>query len=384
MIALLWIGFSVFVLVMLALDLFVVNRKPHVINVRAALGWTGVCIVMALAFNVAVYYIYEHDWLGIGSKFAVINLPDPPALGPGETPPADAEPPKLRIPTGQGKRAATEFFTGWLIEYSLSMDNIFVIALIFAHFQVPTRFQHRVLFWGILGALVLRGIMIGLGAVLVANFEWVLYIFGVILVYTGVKLVTQKEEDFDPEHGWVLRMARRLLPISRGISAERFTARIDGKLFFTPLFIVLLVVETTDVVFAIDSIPAIFGITRDPFLVFTSNIFAIMGLRSLYFALAALMDKFKFVKFSLAFILAFVGVKMMLEGVHRLRPVSARLFGEVPGWLDWLPTEQVHIASGVSLGIIAAALTVGVGTSVVLSRRKAQARRPELNDEPTE
>lgn len=383
MIAFLWIGFILFVLVMLALDLFVVNRKPHEINVRAALGWTGVCIVVALAFNVAVYYIYEHNWLGIGSQFALINAPDAPAGQAPEAPPSEAQLP-AGVRTGQGTRAAQEFFTGWLIEYSLSMDNIFVIALIFAHFQVPAKFQHRVLFWGILGALVLRGVMIGLGAVLVTHFEWVLYIFGAILIYTGVKLVMQREEEFDPEHGWVLRLARRLLPISRGISAERFTARIDGKLYFTPLFIVLLVVETTDVVFAIDSIPAIFGITKDPFLVFTSNIFAIMGLRSLYFALAALMDKFKYVKFSLAFILAFVGVKMMLEGLHHLRPISGKVFGGVPGWLDWLPAEQVHISSGVSLGVIAAALTVGVGTSVMLARRKPRPQPPDLNDEPTE
>ncbi len=302
MIAWLWVGFVVFVLVMLAIDLFFVNRNPHEVRIKEALGWTGVCIVLALIFNVAVYYIYEHDWLGIGSNFANLT-----AAAAGTS-----EPGTLTTPTGQGKRAAMQFFTGWLIEYSLSMDNIFVIALIFAHFRIPSRYQHRVLFWGILGALILRGVLILAGAALVAEFEWIIYIFGAFLIYTGIKLVSQNSDDYDPEKGIVLRMARKVLPVSPGLDGERFTTRVNAKLFFTPLFIVLLVVETTDVVFAVDSIPAIFGITRDPFLVFTSNVFAIMGLRSLYFALASLMNKFSYLKYSLAFIRVFVGVKMML------------------------------------------------------------------------
>lgn len=373
MIAWLWAGFVVFVLVMLALDLFVVNRKPHVINAREALAWTGVCIALALLFNVAVYFIYAHDWLGIGTQFATQHAP---GLA-GE-----------RMDSGPalGKRAATEFFTGWLIEYSLSMDNIFVIALIFGHFKVPQQYQHRLLFWGIMGALVLRGVMILAGAALVQNFEWILYIFGALLIFTGFKLVAQKDEDFDPEHGFVLRIARRLLPISSSEHGSRFTTRVDGRFMFTPLFVVLLVVETTDVVFAVDSIPAIFGITRDPFLVFTSNVFAIMGLRSLYFALASLMNKFRFIKFSLAFILVFVGVKMMLEGVHHLRPIAGKVLKEVPSWLGWLPSDPVHINPAISLSIIAGALVIGVGTSMIVAeeKKKEASEPPKLDNEPAE
>lgn len=355
MIAWLWVGFVVFVLVMLAIDLFFVNRNPHEIRIKEALGWTGVCIVMALLFNVAVYYIYEHDWMGIGTNFANLSA----AAGGTE------QPGTLTVPTGQGKRAAMQFLTGWLIEYSLSMDNIFVIALIFAHFRIPSQYQHRVLFWGILGALILRGVMILAGAALVAEFEWIIYIFGAFLIYTGVKLVSQDAGEYDPEKGIVLRLARKLLPVSGGLESERFTTRIGGRFLFTPLFIVLLVVETTDVVFAVDSIPAIFGITRDPFLVFTSNVFAIMGLRSLYFALASLMNKFAYLKYSLAFILVFVGVKMMLEGLHHIRPLTDKALGGLPSYLAWLPENQVHLSSTLSLSIIAGALALGVAYSML-------------------
>ncbi|MDX2130650.1 MAG: TerC family protein [Planctomycetota bacterium] len=360
MLAWLWVGFIVFVLAMLAIDLFLVNRKPHIINIREALGWTGVCVVLALAFNVGVYFIYEHDLFGIGEKFAHMRPGDDPA-------PAG----------GMGRPAAIQFLSGWLIEYSLSMDNIFVIALIFSHFRVKREHQHRILFWGILGALILRGIMIGVGSALVAQFEWILYLFGAILIFTAYKLVAQKEDDFHPENGFVLRLSRRLLPISPEPDGQRFGTRINGKFFFTPLFVVLLVVETTDVVFAIDSIPAIFGITRDPFLVFTSNVFAIIGLRSLYFALAALIEKFTYVKFSLAFILAFVGVKMLLEGVQHLRGLADWAFAGVPAWLGWLPAEPVHLSPGVSLSIIAASLIVGIGTSFVVSSKQQDPAEPD-------
>ncbi|GJQ29354.1 MAG: membrane protein [Phycisphaerae bacterium] len=360
MISLLWIGFIVFVLAMLAIDLFLVNRDPHEVRMKEALGWTGVCVALALLFNVAVYYIYEHDWLGIGSNFANLTAPGGPE--------------HLVVPTGMGKRAATEFFTGWLIEYSLSMDNIFVIALIFAHFRIPAKYQHRVLFWGIMGALILRGVMILAGSVLVTRFEWVIYLFGLFLIYTGIKMVGQNSDDYDPEQGIVLRTARRLLPVTAGLDGERFTTRVDGRLMVTPLFIVLLIVESTDVVFAVDSIPAIFGITRDPFLVFTSNVFAIMGLRSLYFALASLMNKFTYLKYSLAFILVFVGVKMMLEGVHHVRPLVERWSGGLPSWLGWLPVEPVHLTPTVSLSIIAVALAAGVGVSLARPPKKVAAR----------
>lgn len=356
MIALLWAGFVAYVLVMLAIDLFVLNRKSHVVRAREALIWTGVCVVMALAFTGVVYHIYEHDWLGIGSSFMERNAgmenggahadaaPASDAAIPTE-PAAAGLAPVAESHTGMGRRAATEFLTGWLIEYSLSLDNIFVIALIFTHFKVKPQFQHRVLFWGILGALVMRGVMIVAGAALIDRFHWIIYVFGAILILTAIKMLRQKEEEFDPEEGVVFRTARRVLPVSGPREDQRFFVRDGGRWMVTPLFLVLLVVETTDVIFAVDSIPAIFAVTRDPFLVFTSNVFAIMGLRSLYFALASLMDKFGNLKFSLAFVLAFVGVKMILTAF------------------------DIHIDSLVSLGVIAAALAVGIGTSLVGSAR---------------
>lgn len=349
MTSILWIAFVVFVLVMLTLDLFVVNRKPHVIDTRQALLWTGVCVVMALGFNVLVYFIYEHNWFHIADSYGQVH-----ARGGDEA---------------VGMEAATKFLTGWLVEYSLSLDNIFVIAIIFEHFRVAPKYQHRVLFWGILGALILRGIMIGLGAPIVQHFEWVLYIFGALLIYTGVRLIRQKEETMHPENGIVFRTANRIFPVAKGYEGDRFFVRQHGKYHATILFLVLLVVETTDVVFAVDSIPAIFGITTDPFIVFTSNVFAILGLRSLYFALASLKDKFEYLKFSLAFVLAFVGVKMLLEGVHHLRPITTRWMGDLPPWLAWLPTEQVHVPASLSLSIIGTALVAGVGTSLVLAKK---------------
>ncbi len=383
-----WIAFIVFVLVMLALDLFVLNRNPHVIRTREALGWTGVCVLLGLSFNVVVFYLYENDIGGIGTRYHHLYSREAKSRQPLEAPHgADAAtaasaataagdqsvtPPEpegvptvsaaaapdvhepLTVPTGMGRPAAMEFFTGWIIEYALSLDNIFVIALIFTHFRVPAQNQHRVLFWGILGALVFRGIMIGAGTTLVNSLDWILYVFGVVLIVTAIKLLRQQEEHFEPEKGWVYRTAKRLFPFSERMEGDRFFTRVDGRLLATPLFLVLLVVETTDVVFAIDSIPAILSITKDPFLVFTSNVFAILGLRSLYFALAALMDKFGYLKFSLAFILAFVGLKMILEGF------------------------DVHVARETSLGIIGAALAVGVGTSLVLAPKKdpGQAKNP--------
>lgn len=320
-----WVLFCGFVLVMLALDLFVVNRTPHVVKTKEALLWTGVCVVLALAFSVLVYFGYRGDWLQVATDYAEHH-------------------PKGATAHELGLEAATKFVTGWLVEYSLSLDNIFVIAVIFRHFRVESRYQHRVLFWGILGALVLRAVMILTGAALVSRFEWVLYLFGAILVYTGIRLVTQKEEDMDPEHGWVYRSARKLLPLAHGYHGERFVVVQNGRRLFTGLFLVLVVVETTDVVFAVDSIPAILGITTDPFIVFTSNVFAILGLRSMYFALAAMMDKFKYLKYSLAFVLVFVGVKMLVK-----------YFG-------------VHFEPAVTLSIITGALGLGVGVSLWASR----------------
>lgn len=212
-----------------------------------------------------------------------------------------------------GKQAALQFFTGYLIEKSLSLDNIFVIALIFTYFSVPPIYQHRILFWGIMGALVLRGMMILAGAVLIQNFIWMVYVFGVMLIITAVKMLISRHDNLEPEKNPLVKIAKKIYPVATDYSGEKFFTKVDGKRTITPLFLVLIVIETTDVLFAIDSIPAIFAITYDPFIVFTSNVFAILGLRSLYFALAAVMDKFRYLKFSLVFILAYVGIKMILS-----------------------------------------------------------------------
>jgi tellurite resistance protein TerC len=340
----LWIGFIAFVVVMLAIDLFLINRKAHVIRPKEAMAWTCVCVVMALLFSGVVYHVYTHDVLGIGSRYAQHLAAETAGAGArGVAEPAGGS----VVWTGEklGRRAWSEFLAGWLIEYSLSLDNIFVIAMIFLHFRVKPQFQHRVLFWGILGALALRGVMILGGAMLIEKFHWIMYVFAVVLLYTAVKMLRGGAEHFDPEQSPILKFSRRVFRVSAPREDERFLVREGGKLAVTPLFIVLLMVETTDVIFAVDSIPAIFAVTRDPFLVFTSNVFAILGLRSLYFALASLMDSFAHLKYSLAFVLAFVGVKMLLG-----------MWG-------------IHMSSGLSLGVIVVALVAGVASSIFFAKR---------------
>jgi tellurite resistance protein TerC len=264
-----WIGFNVFVLIMLALDLGVFNRKSHVISVKESISWTLVWIALALTFN-----------LGIGHFM--------------------------------GNDKALEFLTGYVIEKSLSIDNIFVIALLFSYFSVPPRYQHKVLFWGILGALVMRASMIAVGAKLIAEFAWIIYVFGAFLILTGIKMIAKQETDIHPEQTLVVRLFRRFIPVTRDYHEGHFFVRQQGAIMATPLFIALLVVEFTDLIFAVDSIPAIFAVTRDPFIVYTSNVFAILGLRSLYFALAGVLDKFHYLKFGLGLVLTFVGIKMLL------------------------------------------------------------------------
>lgn len=264
-----WIGFNLFVLIMLALDLGVFNRKSHVISVKESISWTLVWIALALTFN-----------LGIGHFM--------------------------------GNDKALEFLTGYVIEKSLSVDNIFVIALLFSYFSVPPRYQHKVLFWGILGALVMRASMIAVGAKLIAEFAWIIYVFGAFLILTGIKMIAKQETDIHPEQTFVVRLFRRFIPVTRDYHDGHFFVRQQGALMATPLFIALLVVEFTDLIFAVDSIPAIFAVTRDPFIVYTSNVFAILGLRSLYFALAGVLDKFHYLKFGLGLVLTFVGIKMLL------------------------------------------------------------------------
>lgn len=293
----LWIGFIIFIILMLALDLGVFNRKDHVIGIREAMKWTAFWIFLALLFNVGVYYLYNYNIMEIGGE-SVRDL--------------------------SGREAAIQFFTGYIIEKSLSMDNIFVIALIFSYFRVPGKYQHRVLFWGILGAIIMRGIMILAGAALIAQFSWMIYVFGGLLIVTAAKMLIFKDVEIEPEKNLLVRVVRKFYRVSPKFEGHNFFTHIGGKRAVTPLFIALLVVESSDVLFAIDSIPAIFAVTRDPFLVFTSNIFAILGLRSMYFALAAMIEKFQHLKTSIIVVLVYVGVKMIMNH-HFPIPASVSL-----------------------------------------------------------
>ena len=265
----LWVGFNLFVLAMLALDLGVFHRKAHAVTLRESLTWTAVWVALSLLFNLGVWHY----------------------LGP---------------------QKGLEFFTGYLIEKSLSVDNVFVFALLFSYFAVPPKSQHKVLFWGILGALLMRAGMIVLGAALITRFAWVIYLFGAFLILTGIKMIVQRKQEIHPERNPIVRGFKRLMPVTSDYRGEQFFVRENGVRMATPLFIVLLFIEFTDLIFAVDSIPAIFAVTTDPFIVYTSNVFAILGLRSLYFALAGIMHRFCYLKLGLGVVLAFVGVKMLL------------------------------------------------------------------------
>lgn len=298
----LWVGFNVFVLAMLALDLGVFHRKAHVVSFRESITWTLVWVVLALLFNLGVWHY-------------------------------------------AGSPKALEFFTGYLIEKSLSVDNVFVFALLFSYFAVPAQYQHKVLFWGILGALVMRAIMIALGAALITKFTWIIYIFGGFLILTGIKMVVKREEEIHPERNPVVRWFKQLMPVTADYRGDRFFVREQGVRQATPLFVVLLLVEISDLIFAVDSIPAIFAVTTDPFIVYTSNVFAILGLRSLYFALAGVMDKFHYLKVGLGVVLAFVGVKMLLAHT------------------------AYKIDTLVSLGIVVLILAISVAASLLRPKR---------------
>jgi tellurite resistance protein TerC len=274
----LWVGFNAAVLVMLALDLGVFHRKAHAVTLREASAWTAVWVSLAMLFNAGIWY------------FA-------------------------------GPQPALEFLTGYLVEKSLAVDNIFVIALIFSYFAVPAAYQHRVLFWGILGALVMRGAFIGAGAYVLHQWHWVIYVFGGILLVTGIRMAVRKDESIDPENNPVVRLARRWLPLTQRYDGHHFWTVENGRRVATPLFLVLLLVEFTDLVFAIDSIPAIFAITDDAFIVYTSNVMAILGLRSMYFLLAGVVHKFVYLKFGLSLVLVFVGGKMLLIDVFKVPTV---------------------------------------------------------------
>ncbi len=284
-----WSGFLLFVFVVLALDLGVFNRTPHAPSLKEALLFTTGTIVMALLFTVFVYFAYDGHWLGLGMAVDAVGQQ-----------------------VNDGRLASVKFLTGYVVELSLSMDNVFVIALIFQHLKVPLMYQHRVLFWGILGALVMRGLMIGIGAQLVARYHWVLYVFGAFLVFTAVRMLWRNEEEAEAQmESIVVRWLRKHFPVTDRFYEQHFIVELDGRKFLTPLAVALVLVETTDLIFAVDSIPAIFAITADPFLVFTSNVFAILCLRSLYFGLAGLIEKFRYLKVSLALVLGIVGVKML-------------------------------------------------------------------------
>lgn len=310
--AVIWILFLLFIVGLLLLDLGVFHKKSHEIKVPEALAWTTVWVAIALAFNVFIYFLYENNWGWV--DISVQHL--------------------------SGAQATVQFFTGYLVEKSLSVDNIFVIAMIFSYFQVPLSEQHRVLFWGIFGALILRGIMIYAGIALIERFDWLMYVFGLLLLASATKMLIIRHDSIHPDRNIAVRMARKIYPFTSDFEGSRFFTIRNGQRVATPLLLTLILVETSDIMFAIDSIPAILAVTRDPFLVFTSNVFAILGLRSLYFALAGMMARFRYLKMSLVFLLAYIGVKMLLAHYY-------------------------PIPNLVSLAIIGGILAVGVAASIL-------------------
>ncbi len=276
-----WAGFIAFVILMLALDLGVFNRKAHDITIKEALIWSAVWITLALIFNYGVYHFIGHE-------------------------------------------KGLEFLTGYLIEKALSVDNLFVFIMVFSMFGIEPKYQHKVLFWGILGALIMRAIFIFAGVALINRFHWIIYVFGAFLIYTGFKMLVHKEESLHPENNPLVRLFKKIMPVTNELHGDRFFVRINHKTFATPLFVVLIIIEFTDLIFATDSIPAILAISHDPFIIFSSNVFAILGLRALYFALAGLTKYFAYLKYGLAVILVFVGVKMSIAGFFHF-PIVASL-----------------------------------------------------------
>lgn len=299
-----WIVFNFFILMMIIIDLFFLHPKEKIVGVKQALLTSGVWIALALAFNYGIYFF-------------------------------------------QGKEAALKFLTGYLIEEALSVDNLFVFIIIFKYFKTPPKYQHKVLFWGILGAIIMRAIFIVFGLALVNTFHWILYLFGAFLIFAGVKMALSKDGELHPENNFALKLAKKFLPITHDYHRSNFFIKQDGRLWGTPLFVVLLSIETTDLIFALDSIPAVMAITRDPFLIYTSNIFAIIGLRSLYFALSGVMSLFHYLHYGLAAILIFVGIKMLLAN-----------------FLD--------ISILLSLGFIVAALAASIAASILFPIKKSK------------
>ncbi len=309
--------FGALILTLLALDLFVFQRRSHTMKLREAAAWSTFWVSLGLCFNVYIYFMYENHWFGAGL---------------------------FDSHTRTGAEAALQFFTGYLIEQALSVDNIFVFIVIFTYFAVPQKFHHKILFWGILGAIVMRLLFIVTGSILISRFEWILYIFGLILVVSGWKMMSHDDVEVHPEKNIFIRIAKKLFPVATGFDSPDFFVRINGKLHMTSMFLVLVTVETTDVVFAVDSIPAVFAITRDPFIVFSSNIFAILGLRSLYFVLASVMSTFHYLKVGLSVVLMFIGVKMIIN-------------------------DFFHVPILLSLLVVAGVLAISIVASIVRTRR---------------
>ena len=293
-----WVGFNILIFVLIAIDLGLLHKKSHVISVKEALIWSAGWIFISLTFNVGIYFWFGYD-------------------------------------------SALQFLTGYLIEKSLSVDNIFVFAILFSYFKVPPEHQHKVLMWGILGALVMRGALIAIGTALITNFHWIIFVLGAFLVYTGIKMALQKEISVNPEKNPVVNLAKKFIPISDDYDGDKFVTTVNGKKTFTPLLVVLLVVEVTDLMFAVDSIPAIFAITTDAFIVYTSNVFAILGLRALYFALSGVLNMFHYLKYGLGMVLSFVGTKMLIS-------------------------EFYIIPIPLALGAVAAILAISIVASIVI------------------
>src|ERR1017187_167292 len=310
-----WAGFILCVLVFLALDLGAFHRRARVVKFREAAAWSALWVALAMAFALSMVFWRGHE---------------------------DAE----------------AFTTGYLIELSLSLDNILVIALIFAWFRVPPEFQHRLLFWGVLGALVMRGAMIAVGVALIHQFDWVLYVFGAFLVIAGAKMFFSKQEMMRPEKNLVLRLVRKFFHVAQNFDGQKFFTRLDGRLALTPLAVVLLLVETTDLIFAVDSVPAVFSVTRKAFIVFTSNVFAILGLRSMYFLLVGALGYFRYLKIGLSVVLAFIGVKMLLDP-----------HDQPPQWF------QIEIPTSISLLVVAAILAISIALSVTAARKE---KKPQM------
>ena len=328
-----WIGFCVFILIMLAIDLGVFNRRPHEITYKDAAIWSAVWVALALIFAGLLFGPLGWEMFGVARN-----------------------------------QKALEFLTGYLIELSLSVDNLFVFVLIFSYFKVPPKYQHRVLFWGVMGALVMRVVMIVAGSELIDRFHWIIYVFGAFLIYTGIKMFRQQESDIDPENRFIVQFVTRYVPIVRHYERRKFFTVVDGKRVGTLLLLVLIVVEFTDLVFALDSIPAIFGVTTDRFIVYTSNVFAILGLRTFYFLLAGVIEKFHYLKYGLSVVLSFIGVKMLL-------PLATKLLaaGLTSAGLSSLAqrVDALHdIPTGIALTVVAVVLLSSLAASWIWPKDK--------------